>query len=219
MLTTELVPAAQPNSRRLIIVLHGLGDSLDGYRWMPRFMELPWLNYLLVNGPDDYFGGYAWFDLHGDPEPGVSRSRALLFELLDQLPRQGYPPEDTVMFGFSQGSLMAVEVGARYPKRLAGVVGISGYVHDPVRLLRELSPVARQQRFLITHGTEDPLLPFEPVKRQVEQLQTAGLDIEWHAFDKAHTIAGEDELRVIRDFVVKCYEPAPTVRPPGVAAA
>ena len=57
MLVTELVPAREPDSRRLMVVLHGLGDSMDGYRWMPQELDLPWLNYLLVNAPDDYYGG------------------------------------------------------------------------------------------------------------------------------------------------------------------
>ena len=35
-----------------MIVLHGLGDSMEGYRWLPEALQLPWLNYLLVNAPD-----------------------------------------------------------------------------------------------------------------------------------------------------------------------
>ena len=57
MLHSELIPAAERDSRRLMVMLHGLGDSLDGWRWFPEVMNLPWLNYLLVNAPDDYFGG------------------------------------------------------------------------------------------------------------------------------------------------------------------
>ena len=51
-------------------------------------MALPWLNYLLVNAPDDYYGGYSWFDLD-NMAPGVQRSRKLLFDLLDDLRAQG----------------------------------------------------------------------------------------------------------------------------------
>ena len=96
---------------------------------------------------------------------------------------------------------MTWEAGLRYPHRLAGLVGISGYAHDEKRALNELSPVAREQRFLITHGTADSLIPFDAVKRQVEIFKAAGLKIDWHEFNKAHTIAGEEELGVIRDFV------------------
>jgi len=201
MLETELLPAQVKNSHDLMVVLHGLGDSMEGYRWLPQALGLPWMNYLLVNGPDRYFGGHSWFDFSGDAGTGVERSRALLFELFDQQRQRGWPTEQTMLFGFSQGCLMTMEVGLRYPHLFAGLVGISGYVHLPERLLQELSPVALQQRFLITHGMDDPLIPFGPVREQVNYLKAAGIRIEWHEFAKAHTIAGEEELAVIRDFV------------------
>ena len=43
---------------------------------------------------------------------------------------------------------MSIEVGLRYPHRLGGIIGISGYVCEPDKLLKELSPVAMQQRAL-----------------------------------------------------------------------
>lgn len=201
MLDTDLIPAREAASGKLLVVLHGLGDSMEGYRWMPDQLGLPWLNYLLVNAPDDYFTGYSWYDIYGNPGPGVERSRGRLFELLDGLPERGFATADTAMFGFSQGCLMTVEVGLRYPRRLAGLVGVSGYVLDPERLLAEASPVAREQRFLLTHGTVDPLLPIDPVRDQVARLRAGGIAIEWHEFEKEHTIAGDAELEVIRRFL------------------
>jgi len=200
MLTTELIPAAQTDSRRLMVVLHGLGDSMDGYRWLPEAMRLDALNYLLVNAPDEYYGGWSWYDLPGDAAPGVLRSRKLLFELLDSLRERGFPTEQTLLFGFSQGCLMTLETGLRYPHRLAGLIGVSGYVHDPERLLREMPPVAAQQRVLLTHGTYDPLIPISRTRAQAQRLRDAGLQIEWREFAKEHTIAGEAELAVIRAF-------------------
>ena len=207
MLETELIPSRSPSSRRLLIMLHGLGDSIEGFRWLPPALNLPWLNYLLVNAPDDYYGGYSWYDFVGDMKPGVERSRKLLFELLDAQSKVGFPPREIVLGGFSQGCLMSLDAGLRYPQRLAGIVGISGYVAEPERLIQELSPVAFQQRVLMTHGTLDPLIPFAIVREQVNLLKSAGLHIQWHEFVKPHTIAGEPELEVIRNFVQSCYAP------------
>ena len=200
-LHTELIPAAEKNSRRLMVMLHGLGDSIEGYRWWPEAMRLPWLNYLLVNAPVGYNDGFSWFDFPGDKIPGVRRSAKLLFALLDDLRARGFPTEQTILGGFSQGCLMAIEVALRYPHRLAGVVGISGYVCEPEQLLREMSPVALQQRLLVTHGPADPIIPFTVVREQVKLLKAAGVNVEWREFAKAHSIAGELELAVIRDFI------------------
>jgi phospholipase/carboxylesterase len=207
MLHHELIPAVESRdgkTRPLMVMLHGLGDSIEGYRWLPEAMGLPWLNYLLINASDDYFGGFSWFDYPDNYKPGVQRSRQLLFELLDGLRAKGFPAEQITFGGFSQGCLMAIEIGLRYPHRLAGVVGISGWVCDLEKLVKELSPVAMQQRLLVTHGTLDPLIPFDMARGQVGELKAAGLNVEWREFTKAHTIA-EDELAVIRDFVRAGY--------------
>jgi phospholipase/carboxylesterase len=205
-LESELIPAVEKRSRRLLIMLHGLGDSMEGYRWVPEALNFPWLNYLLVNAPDPYYGGYSWYDFAGDIVPGVHRSRKLLFDLLEAQERGGFAAGEIILGGFSQGCLMSIEVGLRYPKRLAGILGISGYVCEPEKLIAELSPSAREERVLMTHGTLDPMIPFARVKEQMKMLRASGINVEWHEFQKAHTIAGEEELEIIREFVRGCYE-------------
>ncbi len=201
MLDTVFVPASEGKSPYLMVVLHGLGDSTAGYEWLPPTLRVPQLNYLLVNAPDEYYGGYSWFDFPGEPTEGIARSRQLLAELLEHQEKQGFAPENTFLFGFSQGCLMAIEMGVRYPRRFAGIIGISGFLNRQEELVQAASPVARQQRFLITHGIYDPLLPFEAVKTLMHWLKAQGMAIEWHEFAKEHTIAGEAEIKVIREFV------------------
>jgi phospholipase/carboxylesterase len=204
MLETKFIPAEERDSKRLMIVLHGLGDSMAGYAWVPGVMRFPWLNYLLVNAPDPYFGGYSWYDYAGDAQTGAHRSVKLLNGLLDAQRQSGFPTGQTILSGFSQGCLMTLETGLRYPHKFAGLIGLSGYVLDPNVLLRELSPVAKEQRVLVTHGRQDPLIPFAGVKKQMEQLRAGGLQVEWHEFDKPHTII-EEEISVLREFVEKAF--------------
>ena len=100
---------------------------------------------------------------------------------------------------------MSLETGLRYPHRLAGIVGISGWVFEVENLIRDLTPVARLQRLLVTHGRFDPVIPFTNVQAQIRQLQAAGLDVAWHEFPKEHTIHGAEEIAVIREFVRAGY--------------
>ena len=208
---TQFIHAPQRDSKRLMIVLHGLGDSMAGYSFMPQMLRLPWMNYLLVNAPDPYYGGFSWYDIlmtgpvtsdRAHSEPGVRRIIKLLSGLLDAQRDAGFASEDTVLFGFSQGCLMTLETGLRYPHRLAALIGVSGYVLNPQTLLREASSVAKEQRVLVTHGRQDPIIPFVRVKEEMQQLKAGGIQIEWHEFDKPHTILPE-ELELIRGEIVK----------------
>ena len=207
-LQAAFIPALDTRATHTLIALHGLGDSLEGYRWLPSALGLSKLNYLLVNAPDPYYGGFSWYDLYEDPDSGVRRSRTLLTGLLQHLEGKGVKAESTILFGFSQGCLMTLDVGLRYPRRLAGLVGISGYVHQPSELLKELGPAAKTQPTLVTHGTRDPLIPFARVRSQMFQLRDAGIPLVWKEFEKEHTIAGEEELSVIREFIVSCMSPS-----------
>ena len=202
-LETEFVPG--PNTKKLLVVLHGRGDSLAGFRWLPDALGLP-LNYLLVNAPDPYVIGRSWYDLPPDQTPGVVRSRRLLDELFQEVLSQGYEASDVALLGFSQGCLMTLEFGARTALDLAGFVGISGYCLDPDALLAELHPVARQEKWLITHGTQDAALAFDITDRQVQRLQEGGLPIDFRAYEKAHTIDPIQELGDIRDFLRRSFE-------------
>jgi phospholipase/carboxylesterase len=205
MLDTEFYPARESDSKALMIVLHGLGDSTAGYHWMPGALDLPWMNYLLVNAPDTYYGGFSWFDFAGNFRPGVGRSRTLLFELLDDQRAKGFPTRETTLFGFSQGCLMTIDVGLRYPHKFAGLVGISGFVFEPQELVRELSPVARDQRLLVTHGTADTMVPLQHTEPAIQLLKSAGMNVEWHVLEKDHTIAGQEEIEIIRRFIEAGY--------------
>jgi predicted esterase len=98
---------------------------------------------------------------------------------------------------------MTMEVALRYPQLLAGCVGVSGYFHEPEQALRELSPVAKEQKILFTLGTFDPLIPAEKVKGQLHLLREEGeVPIQSKEFPKEHTIDAGEELPLIRDFLV-----------------
>lgn len=194
-------PAGGGPVRRVIVVLHGRGDSPAGFYWFAPELDLPEAAYLLLQAPDDYFGGYSWYDLPPDQGPGVLRSRALLFGALDALADQGVASADVVLFGFSQGCLMAIDVGLRYPRPLAGVCGVSGYVMWPEKVADEATAHARALPWLVTDGSEDQVVPHAQTEPGVRALQAAGVPVEYRTYAKGHTIEPREELPVIREWL------------------
>lgn len=187
------IPARVPGDReRPVVVLHGLGDSLNGYFFLPDALHVPELSYLLINAPDPYYGGYSWYDFLGNPAPGIARSRALLSRLLEELEEQEVSPADTFLFGFSQGCLMVADAGLRHDKALGGICGASGHVAFPEEYPAAFGAAARSQKFLITHGRHDPVIPFDPARKQFHELRKLGIDLDFVTYDKDHTMLPEE---------------------------
>jgi phospholipase/carboxylesterase len=163
------------------------------------------MNYLLLDAPDDYAGGYAWYDLYGDSGAGIRRSREALHAVLRHRDIPAHPASETALLGFSQGCVMALDAGLRFRPPLKAVIGISGYVWDPDALLAEALPAGERPPVLFTHGRQDPIIPFDRVREQVGDLRSGGLEIAWREFDKGHTVAGEAEISEIRRFLEAAF--------------
>jgi phospholipase/carboxylesterase len=202
-LESRFLSPVEPGPERLLLVMHGLGDSMEGFTFLPKMLKIPGLSYLLVNAPDPYFTGYSWFDLYGSMETGVVRSRKILFEVMDEIHAGGWSSNHVGVFGFSQGCLMAVDLACRYPEAFGAVVGVSGFVGFLQEYPEKLSPVARSQRLLITHGNADPLLPLEQTRKQANALLGMGLKVDFRVYPKVHTIDPRQEVGDIRSFLLK----------------
>jgi phospholipase/carboxylesterase len=202
------IPPRQPADARHCLVLHGLGDSMAGWQPVVPMLGLDRVGFVFANAPDEYGEGYSWFDIGGDFVPDhhqIRRSRALLEALIDQLLRElGIASEQLAILGFSQGSLMTLDVGLRSPRRFAGLVGISGFMAMLEEFPAAFGAAAREQRILLTHGLYDQLIPIAFARRQRDQLSALGIAVDWREYPKAHTLDPQRELADVRAFIAAC---------------
>ena len=80
--------APQTTNGKLVVVLHGRGDSSAGFHWMPDTLALPGVSWLLANAPDPWYGGYSWYGMPPNHGPDVVRARALLEDLFEEVEAQ-----------------------------------------------------------------------------------------------------------------------------------
>lgn len=192
--------ASRKKSDRLMLVLHGRGDSLDPFAKFDEELKIPEMNFLLLNAPRKYLDGYSWYGEPPYQKNGVMRIRLLLFQLLDELEAQGWKSENIFLFGFSQGCLVSADVALHSQKKLGGVIGISGYFHFFPRWRTHLSRAASATPWLMTHGLRDDVLNIDTTKYGVQKIKDAGVKVEWVELNKEHTLEVE-EYPIIRRWV------------------
>lgn len=204
-----------------VVVLHGLGDSRQGWKPVVGELGLRGLGWVFVEAPEPYYDGFSWFDVQqlpdGGLEPdldGVARSRGLLAALLARLERErGLAADRLVLMGFSQGCLMVLDAALRAAAPFAGVVGISGWLAGEDDYPEAFGAAARRQRILWTHGSGDPLIPLAPVQEQQRRLAALGIAADCRVYAKGHGLDPQRELGDLRAFL------AGLGVPPGAAAA
>jgi phospholipase/carboxylesterase len=104
------------------------------------------------------------------------------------------------MSGFSQGGLMAIDVGFRTTQSLAGIAVMSGalYEDDPPDFKKRL-PV------LMVHGTQDEMINVNLARRARRVLEQHGVAVEYHEFPMGHFVTPES-MAVVGDFIRRCLD-------------
>jgi phospholipase/carboxylesterase len=187
----------------VLIVLHGRGDSPEGFNWLKSELAIPGLSILALQAPDPYFDGFSWYDLPPKQLHGILRSRKSLEKAFAEIFGLGFKPEHCFLFGFSQGCLMTLEFGGRFTPVLAGYIGVSGYCYDASAILNETTDEIKKAPWLITHGTEDEVLEIEETRPQIKQLIDGGFNLEWREYTKTHTVDLNKELSYIREWITQ----------------
>lgn len=198
-----------------MLVLHGRGDSIRPFRHFNEELRVPEMNYLLLNAPRRFLDGWSWYGEPPYQKEGVLKIRAKMFLLLAELEAQGWQSENIFLFGFSQGCLVSADLALHYPKKLGGVVGISGYFQFFPRWRSRLNQASKLTPWLFTHGRKDDVLKLNDTKFGVEKLKDAGLQVKWVELDKDHVLE-ESEYPLIRSWVRQKLKPGRSLS--GVAA-
>lgn len=191
---------SKTKSDKLMIVLHGKGDTLKPFKDFDQELQIKDYNFLLLNAPKKFLTGYSWY---GDPPyqiEGVKKIRSKLFLLMNELENQGWKPSKTVLLGFSQGALISSDFGLHYAKKLGGIICVSGYFQFFPRWRRNLKPSMKKTPWLLTHGTRDDVLPYDVTLFGAKKIKSAGFDLEWIRFEKKHKME-EEEYPYIRNWL------------------
>jgi phospholipase/carboxylesterase len=196
-----------PNPKASIVVLHGLGA--DGNDFVPIAQELQLgavgdVRFVFPHAPTmpvTINGGMvmrAWYDIVGadlvrrEDEAGLRRSMALVESLLERERERGMPSERTVLMGFSQGCALTLLTGLRHAHRLAGLVGLSGYLPLAATTADERSAANAATPVFLGHGQYDGVVPVARAAASRELLESLGQPVEWHEYPIQHSVSMDE---------------------------
>ena len=191
--------AAAGDPEGLLVLHHGrgtsevdllpLGDVLDPTRRL--HVVAPRAPFELPGAP-----GYHWYVVPrvGHPDPrSFHESYRQLAELDDELwERTGLGPEQTVLGGFSMGTVMSYALGLG-PDRPApaGILAFSGFIPTVDGWLPDLGD-RTDTRVFIAHGHYDPVINVSFAHQARDLLGDAGFEVDYRESDAAHNIDQAD---------------------------
>lgn len=190
-----------------IIILHGLGADANDFVPVAQQLDLRAIGdvrYVFPNAPVRAVtinGGMrmqAWYDILGvdlvrrEDEKGLRESIIDVQALIDREIAAGIPASRIVLAGFSQGCAMTLLAGLRAPQRLAGLVGLSGYLPLAATTLVERSEANRDVPVFLGHGRSDPIVALARGIATRDALLDLGYSVEWHDYPMQHSVSQEE---------------------------
>jgi len=186
---TSIPPLSKNKPRQAIILCHGYGgDGQDisalAIKWQ-RF--LPDAIFLCPNAPEICSvnpQGYQWFDLASEEEE-VILEKSLVAEkklsiFLDQVFENfQLEPSNLALVGFSQGTMMGIQVGIKKKNKINCLIGYSGKVINQKHLSENIN--SKPKMFLM-HGENDTIVPPTYLLEAKEYLKKNGINVKTKMF-------------------------------------
>lgn len=226
--------ATGPSPAASVIILHGLGASGDDFVPVCEALDLSAVGpvrFVLPHAPNrpvTINAGYvmpAWFDILSmggrgpEDEAGLRASMALVRELIATERARGVDADRIVLGGFSQGCAMALLTGLRHPERLAGIVGLSGYLPLAARTAAEQHPANLRTPIFLAHGQHDGVIALPRATASRDALTVLGHEVRWRAYPMEHSVCME-EVADLQQFLLEVLGSGAAAQPaPGPSPA
>lgn len=164
-------------ARQLVLLFHGVGASPEGFEPLASALARDDRWVVSVRSPfaSDFGAGWQWFSVQGVTETNRSERIAEVMPRFAKTVRRwqahtGMTPAQTVLAGFSQGAIMALESTQGDEPLATRVVAMSGRFAVPPRQ----APAGLVWRFI--HGDQDPVIGAAHSAQAAAQLQALGAD-------------------------------------------
>ena len=191
------------NPTASVIWLHGLGaDATDFEPMVPMLDIQASVRFIFPNAPIrpvTINGGMemrAWYDIDpGAPLAGgedIKNSVAAIRSIVAEEIAAGIPSERIALAGFSQGGVIALELGLSHNQPLAGIMALSTYLHDHEQITERIGLANVETPIFMAHGLSDPVIPITRAITSREALIGLNYRVEWHEYAMGHQVCPQE---------------------------
>lgn len=207
--------APQGEHKATIIWLHGLGDSGNGFSPIAPELQLDpslGVKFIFPHAPvrpvtiNNGMEMRAWYDIktldmgsRADVE-GVLESSDSIESIIENEIASGIDSRKIMLIGFSQGGVIALHLGTRYNKPLAGIAALSTYMCEPDSLANQKHAANQNTPILCCHGQQDEVVPMLLGKTAFNVLNSNGYNVSWKEYIMQHNVC-MPEIRDIAKFI------------------
>lgn len=214
-LLESVIQNAPGQHKATIIWLHGLGDSGHGFAPIAPELKLPvelGVKFIFPHAPvrpvtiNNGMEMRAWYDIKSmDMESradleGVKLSADAVADLIEQEIAAGTPADKIMLIGFSQGGVIALHLGTRFDKSLAGIVALSTYMSAPQTLQTEKHSANQNIPILFCHGQQDEVVPLFLGRSAYQTLIENDYKVQWKEYVMQHNVC-LPEIKDISKFI------------------
>jgi phospholipase/carboxylesterase len=209
----ESAPHSSSPATAAVIWLHGLGADGNDFAGLAPELDLSGcapIRFVFPHAPSipvTLNGGYvmpAWYDILGanlvsqQDAAGIQKSERDIVALIENEVSRGIPYERIVLAGFSQGCAMALHTGLRFPRRLAGIMALSGYLPLADRFAAERNAANATTPIFMAHGTQDPVVVLARGEESRNTLAALGHPVQWHTYPMPHSLHPQEIVDISR---------------------
>jgi len=205
--------AANPTAS--VIWLHGLGaDATDFEPLVPMLDISASVRFIFPNAPIrpvTINGGAemrAWYDIDpGAPLAGgadIRDSAEAIKSIIESEIAAGISSERITLAGFSQGGVIALELGLSFNRPLAGIMALSTYLHDHEQITERIGLANVETPIFMAHGLSDPVIPITRAITSREALIGLNYRVEWHEYAMGHQVCPQ-EITHISQWLASIY--------------
>jgi len=190
--------AALTRAKAAMVMVHGRGATAQSMFPLADEFAQPDFHYRAPQAYNHTWYPYSFLAPKEQNQPGISSGIQLLHDLLKDITAAGISSEKIIFLGFSQGACLATEFAARHPKKLGGIVALSGGLIGPEIDESNYTGSMKQTPVFLGCSDVDPHIPKERVDKTEKIFGKLNANVIKRIYKGMGHAVNEDEIKVVR---------------------